>query len=129
MYGGMNMRSDTCCCHMSPQMPEVSAQSCPRGAGGGAKQLVPPHALALYQQQITMAHELSQEAPPTGKPSQQQLLIQQAPRDRPQARSPAPMTPDKDGMALALSTHKSEGKLVPCMTMTSASTKRCSQSK
>lgn len=43
-----------------PQMPEASIQGSHHS--GGAKTTLPPHALALYQQQITMAHgESSQE--------------------------------------------------------------------
>lgn len=53
-----------------PQMPEASMQGSLHS--GGAKAVLPPHALALYQQQITMAHgESSQEI----KQQQQQLQL------------------------------------------------------
>lgn len=77
---------------------------------GGGKAALPPHALALYQQQITMAHgESSQEV----KQQQQQLSVQpgkqqaynsQAERDRealhsssPRVRPRSPSISDKDG--------------------------------
>lgn len=51
-------------------MPEASMQGSHHS--GGAKAVLPPHALALYQQQITMAHgESSQEI----KQQQQQLQL------------------------------------------------------
>lgn len=43
-------------------MPEVSVMGSGNRAGLLGKQQAMPHALALYQQQITMAHESSQEA-------------------------------------------------------------------
>ncbi|XP_064210111.1 nuclear receptor corepressor 2 isoform X6 [Anguilla rostrata] len=93
-----------------PIMPEASAQG---GARGGGKQQVSPHALALYQQQITMAHESSQEGSPHGKQQkaqvhpqqQQQQQQQQADREahvssspRVRTRSPASTASDKDEM-------------------------------
>lgn len=69
--------------------------------GGGSKAAAPPHALALYQQQITMAHgESSQEGkqpqPLSGQLGKQQPYHPQADRDRdsPQIR---PSSGDKDG--------------------------------
>ncbi len=43
-------------------MPEVSVAGRDNRPGMLGKQQAMPHALALYQQQITMAHESSQEA-------------------------------------------------------------------
>lgn len=91
-------------------MPEASMQGSPRSGGG--KAVLPPHALALYQQQITMAHgESSQEV--KQQQQQQQLLGQQgkpqpyttqADRDRealhsssPRVRQRSPSNSDKDG--------------------------------
>ncbi|KAG9354845.1 hypothetical protein JZ751_001558, partial [Albula glossodonta] len=97
-------------------MPEVTAQGGARGAG---KQQVPPHALALYQQQITMAHESSQEGSPHSKqqkaqvhPQQQQqgdreAHVSSSPRIR--TRSPASTPGDKDDKSRAFSPH-GEGK-------------------
>ena len=91
------------------QMPEASMQSSQRS--GGSKAVLPPHALALYQQQITMAHgESSQEVKQqqqqlSGQPGkQQQPYNPQAERDRealrsssPRVRPRSPSTSDKDG--------------------------------
>lgn len=86
-------------------MPEASMNASQRSSG--AKAVLPPHALALYQQQITMAHgESSQEVkqPPPGPPSKQPQYNPQPERDlealrggspRLRPRSPAPS--DKDG--------------------------------
>lgn len=72
--------------------------------GGGSKVAPPPHALALYQQQITMAHgessqEGKQQQPLSGQLGKQQLYHPQADRDRdsPQIRSRSPSSSDKDG--------------------------------
>ncbi|CAB1321843.1 unnamed protein product, partial [Coregonus sp. 'balchen'] len=82
-----------------PQMPEGG----PRGGGG--KAVLPPHALALYQQQITMAHgESSQEAKQqqhAGQPSKQHPYPAQGDRDphnisSPRIRPRSPSTSDKD---------------------------------
>lgn len=77
---------------------------------GGGKAVLPPHALALYQQQITMAHgESSQEVKQqqqqlSGQPGKQQPYNPQADRDRealhsssPRIRPRSPSSSDKDG--------------------------------
>lgn len=82
-------------------MPEASVQG--GHHSGGAKATLPPHALALYQQQITMAHgessqelKLQQQQLPgqAGKPLpyNPQMERDSSPRVRP--RSPSN---DKDG--------------------------------
>lgn len=74
-----------------------------------SKAALPPHALALYQQQITMAHgESSQEVKQQQLPGQlgkQQLYNPQADRDKealctgsPRIRLHSPSMNDKDGM-------------------------------
>lgn len=77
----------------------------------GGKAGLPPHALALYQQQITMAHgESSQEVKQqqqqqlSGQLGKQQPYTSQAERDRealhsssPRIRPRSPSTSDKDG--------------------------------
>lgn len=81
---------------------------------GGGKAVLLPHALALYQQQITMAHgESSQEVKQqqqqqqqlAGQPGKQQPYGTQADREReallsssPRIRPRSPSTSDKDGM-------------------------------
>uniref|UniRef100_A0A3Q2YCC0 Nuclear receptor corepressor 2 n=1 Tax=Hippocampus comes TaxID=109280 RepID=A0A3Q2YCC0_HIPCM len=76
---------------------------------GGTKAVLPPHALALYQQQITMAHgessqEVKQPQQLSGQPGKQQPYSQQTERDReapysssPRIRPRSPSTGDKDG--------------------------------
>lgn len=81
---------------------------------GSGKAVLPPHALALYQQQITMAHgESSQEVKQhkqqqqqqlSGQPGKQQPYTPQADRDRealrsssPRVRPRSPSAGDKDG--------------------------------
>lgn len=83
-------------------MPEASMLA--EQHGGGSKVAPPPHALALYQQQITMAHgessqEGKQQQPLSGQLGKQQLYHPQADRDRdsPQIRSRSPSSSDKDG--------------------------------
>lgn len=88
------------------QMPDASMlaeQHC-----GGSKVVPPPHALALYQQQITMAHgessqEVKQQQPLSGQLGKQQPYHPQADRDRdsPQIRSRSPSSSDKDGRKTA----------------------------
>ena len=91
----------------SAQTPEASVQ----GSQRSGKAVPPPHALALYQQQITMAHgESSQEVKqqqPSGQPGKQQPYIPQADRDRealhsssPRIRPRTPTTSEKDGTHL-----------------------------
>uniref|UniRef100_A0A8C5ELJ4 Nuclear receptor corepressor 2-like n=1 Tax=Gouania willdenowi TaxID=441366 RepID=A0A8C5ELJ4_GOUWI len=70
-----------------PILPEANMQSSQRSMGG--KGVFPPHALALYQQQITMAHgESSQEGKQqqlqqlSGQPGKQQPYILQTDRDQ-----------------------------------------------
>uniref|UniRef100_A0A665WKI8 Nuclear receptor corepressor 2 n=1 Tax=Echeneis naucrates TaxID=173247 RepID=A0A665WKI8_ECHNA len=94
-----------------PIMPEASMQGSQRS--GSSKAILPPHALALYQQQITMAHgESSQEVKQqqlSGQPGKQQPYTQQAERDRdalhsssPRVRPRSPSTSDKDAKKQAL---------------------------
>ena len=99
-------------------MPEASMQGGQRGIGG--KAALPPHALALYQQQITMAHgESSQEVKMqqqqqqqlSGQPGKQQPYTSQAERDRealhsssPRIRPRSPSTSDKDGTHTCITT-------------------------
>ncbi|XP_076852056.1 nuclear receptor corepressor 2-like, partial [Brachyhypopomus gauderio] len=78
-----------------PIMPDVSTA----GLGGLVRQQqTMPHALALYQQQITMAHESSQETkqpPPQPIKSQHYPGVEAgSPRDR--ARSPAPSERERE---------------------------------
>lgn len=97
-------------------MPEASVQGSQRSGGKGG---LPPHALALYQQQITMAHgESSQEVKQqqqqqqlSGQPGKQQPYTSQADRDRealhsssPRVRPRSPSTSDKDGTHTSIMT-------------------------
>lgn len=79
---------------------------------GGSKVAPPPHALALYQHQITMAHgessqEVKQQQPLSGQLGKQQPYHAQADRDRdsPQIRSRSPSSSDKDGRKTTNATH------------------------
>ncbi|CDQ90414.1 unnamed protein product [Oncorhynchus mykiss] len=79
-----------------PQMPDGG----PRGACSKAE--LPPHALALYQQQITMAHgESSQEAKQhAGQPSKQHPYPAQGDPHNissPRVHPRSPSASDKDG--------------------------------
>lgn len=73
---------------------------------GSVKPQVPPHALALYQQQITKAHESSREDVPPSKLSQAQQQQQQAdkeqqqPSSSPRGKSRSPAVGDKEGRAV-----------------------------
>lgn len=87
------------------KMPEASVQGTPRS--GKAAQ--PPHALALYQEQITMAHgassqEVKQQQPSGQAGKQQQPYIPQADREQegrltssPRVRPRSPSAIEKDG--------------------------------
>ncbi|XP_063346347.1 nuclear receptor corepressor 2 isoform X1 [Pelmatolapia mariae] len=103
-----------------PIMQEASVQ----GGQQSGKALLPPHALALYQQQITMAHgESSQEVKQQqqqqqfpGQPGKQQPYTPQADRDRealhsnsPRVRPRSPSAGEKDEKPPAFSPH-SEAK-------------------
>lgn len=90
-------------------MPEASMLADQHS--GGSKLAPPPHALALYQQQITMAHgessqEVKQQQPLSGQLGKQQPYHPQADRDRdsPQTRTRSPSSSDKDGMNTANTT-------------------------
>lgn len=68
------------------------------------KPQVPPHALALYQQQITKAHESAREDVPPSKLSQAQQQQQadkeqQQPSSSPRGKSRSPAVGDKEGRA------------------------------
>ncbi|XP_061866414.1 nuclear receptor corepressor 2 isoform X6 [Colius striatus] len=67
---------------------------------GSVKPQVPPHALALYQQQITKAHESAREDMPPGKLSQAQQQQaekeQQQPSSSPRGKSRSPAVGDKE---------------------------------
>lgn len=83
-------------CVQMPQMPDGG----PRG--GCSKAELPPHALALYQQQITMAHgESSQEAKQhAGQPSKQHPYPAQGDPHNissPRVHPRSPSSSDKDG--------------------------------
>lgn len=91
-------------------MPEASMLADQHS--GGSKVAPPPHALALYQQQITMAHgessqEVKQQQLLSGQLGKQQPYHPQAERDRdsPQTRSRSPSSSDKDGMNATNVTH------------------------
>ncbi|POI34660.1 hypothetical protein CIB84_001588 [Bambusicola thoracicus] len=71
---------------------------------GSVKPPVPPHALALYQQQITKAHESSREDVP---PSKQQEKEQQQPSGSPRGKSRSPTAGDKEGHPIPLNLHES----------------------
>ncbi|XP_032303755.1 nuclear receptor corepressor 2 isoform X9 [Coturnix japonica] len=60
---------------------------------GSVKPPVPPHALALYQQQITKAHESSREDVP---PSKQQEKEKEQPSSSPRGKSRSPTAADKE---------------------------------
>ena len=67
---------------------------------GSVKPQVPPHALALYQQQITKAHESAREDVPPSKLSQSQQQAekeQQQPSSSPRGKSRSPAVGDKEG--------------------------------
>lgn len=68
---------------------------------GSVKPQVPPHALALYQQQITKAHESDREdVPPSKLPQAQQQQAekeQQQPSSSPRGKSRSPAVGDKEG--------------------------------
>ncbi|XP_064378102.1 nuclear receptor corepressor 2 isoform X9 [Dromaius novaehollandiae] len=68
---------------------------------GSVKPQVPPHALALYQQQITKAHESAREDMPPGKLSQSQQpqqpeKEQQPPSSSPRGKSRSPAVGEKE---------------------------------
>ncbi|XP_055367301.1 nuclear receptor corepressor 2 isoform X4 [Betta splendens] len=102
-----------------PIMPEASMQGSQRSGGG--KAVLPPHALALYQQQITMAHgessqEVKQQQQLSGQSGKQQPYTPQAERERealhsssPRVRPRSPSNGDKDEKSRAFSPH-SEAK-------------------
>ncbi|KAL0186671.1 hypothetical protein M9458_018341, partial [Cirrhinus mrigala] len=78
-------------------MPEVSVTGRDNRPGLLGKQQAMPHALALYQQQITMAHESSQEA----KQQQQQPTKSQhntggGESSSPRVRTRSPGVSDRD---------------------------------
>ncbi|RLV96850.1 hypothetical protein DV515_00012345, partial [Chloebia gouldiae] len=75
---------------------------------GSAKPQVPPHALALYQQQITKAHESAREDMPPSKLSQSQQQQQaekeqQQPSSSPRGKSRSPAVGEKEGRAVCVS--------------------------
>lgn len=65
---------------------------------------MPPHALALYQQQITKAHESAREDMPPSKLSQQQQAEkeQQQPSSSPRGKSRSPAVGEKEGRAVCV---------------------------
>lgn len=99
------------------QMQEASVH----GGQQSGKALLPPHALALYQQQITMAHgessqevKLQQQQQFPGQPGKQQPYTPQADRDRealhsnsPRVRPRSPSAGEKDGMHTSITTETS----------------------
>ncbi|XP_057688811.1 nuclear receptor corepressor 2 isoform X2 [Corythoichthys intestinalis] len=98
-----------------PIIPEASVQGNQRITG--AKAVLHPHALALYQQQITMAHgessqEVKQQPQIAVQPSKQQPYSVQTERDReaphsssPRIRPRSPSAGDKDEKSQAFSSH------------------------
>lgn len=73
---------------------------------GSVKPQVPPHALALYQQQITKAHESAREdvAPSKLPQSQQQQQAEKEPpqpSSSPRGKSRSPAVSDKEGEGCA----------------------------
>lgn len=74
---------------------------------GSVKPPVPPHALALYQQQITKAHESAREDLPPNKLSQpqqqQQVEKEQPPSSSPRGKSRSPAVGDKEGRRVCVS--------------------------
>lgn len=103
-----------------PIMPEASVQGNQRSGGG--KTALPPHALALYQQQITMAHgessqEVKQQQQLSGQPGKAQSYTPQAERDRDPVRSSSPCvrprsppSSDKDEKCRSYSPHNEAKK-------------------
>nr|XP_056715065.1 nuclear receptor corepressor 2 [Euleptes europaea] len=81
-------------------IPPIISDSLLEGAlqSGSAKPQVPHHALALYQQQITKAHESSQEDPAQSKPGPPQQLAEKEPlpSSSPRAQSASPTAVDKE---------------------------------
>lgn len=85
------------------------------------KPQVPPHALALYQQQITKAHESAREDVPPSKlsqPQQQQAEKEpQQPSSSPRGKSRSPAVGDKEGKGRArVHLHSS----TPCVQLNAA---------
>lgn len=74
---------------------------------GSVKPQVPPHALALYQQQITKAHESAREdmapskLPQSQQQQQQAEKEQQQPSSSPRGKSRSPAVGDKEGEGCA----------------------------
>ncbi|MED6272126.1 hypothetical protein CHARACLAT_027109, partial [Characodon lateralis] len=103
-------------------MPEASVQ----GTQWSGKAVQPPHALALYQEQITMAHgessqevKMQQQQQPSGQLSKQQSYTPQADREReglltssPRVRPRSPSTSEKDEKSQAFSPHGDAKKQV-----------------
>ncbi|XP_067163344.1 nuclear receptor corepressor 2 isoform X1 [Apteryx mantelli] len=91
---------------------------------GSVKSQVPPHALALYQQQITKAHESAREDMPPGKLSQSQQQQQpekeqQQPSSSPRGKSRSPAVGDKEEKPVHFSSIAEAQKL--CAEQTAAS--------
>ncbi|XP_064424211.1 nuclear receptor corepressor 2 isoform X8 [Latimeria chalumnae] len=105
----LKQRAATIPLTMPEVFPEGGAQS------GSGKSQVPHHALALYQQQITMVHELTLEDKAiTKQQQQQQQSLAQTEKERqpsssPRAKAKSPVNPDKEEKAQAFSP-LSEGK-------------------
>ncbi|XP_040467115.1 nuclear receptor corepressor 2 isoform X9 [Falco naumanni] len=82
---------------------------------GSVKPQVPPHALALYQQQITKAHESAREDVPPSKLSQSQQQQaekeQQQPSSSPRGKSRSPAVGDKEEKSVHFSSIAEAQKL------------------
>ncbi|XP_074462573.1 nuclear receptor corepressor 2 isoform X16 [Larus michahellis] len=82
---------------------------------GSVKPQVPPHALALYQQQITKAHESAREDMPPSKLSQAQQQQaekeQQQPSGSPRGKSRSPAVGDKEEKSVHFSSIAEAQKL------------------
>ncbi|XP_056214745.1 nuclear receptor corepressor 2 isoform X11 [Falco biarmicus] len=90
---------------------------------GSVKPQVPPHALALYQQQITKAHESAREDVPPSKLSQSQQQQaekeQQQPSSSPRGKSRSPAVGDKEEKSVHFSSIAEAQKLSAEPTATS----------
>uniref|UniRef100_A0A8D0H1C0 Uncharacterized protein n=1 Tax=Sphenodon punctatus TaxID=8508 RepID=A0A8D0H1C0_SPHPU len=78
-------------------IPPIISEGFPEGTlqSGSAKPQVPHHALALYQQQITKAHESAREDTVQGK-QQQQAEKEQPPSSSPRGKSRSPAGVEKE---------------------------------
>uniref|UniRef100_A0A6G1S3K6 Nuclear receptor corepressor 2 n=1 Tax=Hypotaenidia okinawae TaxID=2861861 RepID=A0A6G1S3K6_9GRUI len=98
-------------------IPPIISESFSEGIlqSGSVKPQVPPHALALYQQQITKAHESAREDVPPSKLSQSQQQQaekeQQQPSSSPRGKSRSPAVGEKEEKSVHFSSIAEAQKL------------------